>query len=265
MLSLNTGQAILPDLPPGLGHRGLYCDWEDSEYSHGSRMRLLMAGAGMDPQAQQSHYVKCVGGLEDNLGHLRQKIDALGITFLVIDSAAYACGGEPDKIEFAMRFFGAYQRLGVPALIIAHQTKESNKQMPFGSVSWHNSARATWEIKHQQTAGDGAITIGLFHRKANNSELYKPLAFRLSFGMDEIIIAKADLLKSTELAKEMPLAERIAGILLEGPATVEYLAETLEKPEATIRTTLYRYKDRFIQARTTSGPTQWQMTENEDV
>ena len=222
-------------------------------------MAHLMVGAGLDSQGDFTHHIKCLGPLEDNVEHLRQKISALGITFVVIDSAAYACGGEPDKVQFAMQFFAAYQRLGVPALIIAHQTKDSKAQMPFGSVAWHNSARATWEVKHQQTAGDGAITIGLFHRKANNSEKYKPLAFRIAFGLDQIIIGKANLLKSTELSKELSISEQIAGVLQDGPATVAYLAETLEKTESTIRGTLNRYRDQFTQSHTTSGPAQWEI------
>ncbi len=48
-------------------------------------------------------------------------------------------------------------------------TKDSDDKKPFGSVFWHNTARATWYAKRVQDEGEDVTHVGLFNRKANDA------------------------------------------------------------------------------------------------
>lgn len=89
-------------------------------------------------------------------------------TYVVIDSIVPACGATDSlKPEAAGQYAAALERIGLPALSLAHVTKAEQLAYPFGSVFWHNLARTTWSLE-----ADGRRSI-LTHRKHNN---FAPLA-----------------------------------------------------------------------------------------
>ncbi len=247
MLSLESGTPLLPGLQPTPGHRGIYLDWERTgTYEHGTRYRRLLAGANLEPANVDGTYLSCTGSISDNLRHIKRVIDNEGITFAIVDSAGFACGAEPEKAESALLFFDCIHQLGIPCLIIAHQTKGDTRGMPFGSVFWHNSARSTWEIRAQQTAGESTVSLGLFNRKSNVGSLAKPLGFRLEFHERGAMLTAFDPRTNTEIAKgAVTVADQIAAFLAEGPKDVRELAELTGSTEGSIRTTLNAHKDRF--------------------
>ena len=244
MTSLNTGTDVLPGLYPAGTHNGLYLDWESSPYENGERYKQLMKGRGLDPTDYKCHHIRCSGTFLEMASSIRQKISEYGITFLIIDSAAMAVGGEPRDESAVVPFFNALRSMGIPSLIIAHQRKEDTSEMPFGSVFWKNEARSTWEIKRHQEVGDNMLQIGLYNRK-NNFGLTAPLGFELEFGDDTIEIYELNIQEVPELAKSSSIWEQIKGQLTRnGRMTSKQLSDETGEKMPSISQTLHRYKER---------------------
>ena len=106
------------------------------------------------------------GAIWQQQGELRELADATGATFVVVDSAAVACGGADSlKPEAPGQYFPALRYLGRPSLTLAHVTKGDDLRYPFGSVFWHNLARVTWSAEKVGAQGHQVIRR---HRKGNN-------------------------------------------------------------------------------------------------
>lgn len=264
MLTAESGSPILPGLASEIGHRGIYLDWEKTGiYEHGVRYRKLLMGAGLEPSKTDCLYLSCTGSMTEVLQTTKRVIDQEGVTFAVIDSAGFACGGEPEKAEFALQFFDALHQLEIPALVIAHQSKGDTKGMPFGSVFWHNAARSTWEIRSVQVAGESLIKVGLFNRKSNVGSLSRPLGYSISFSNSSITFDQFDPRTNAEMAEGvLPVSEQIAA-LLEGEAmSIKQIAETLGKTEQNIGNQLRRNKTRFTSVGSDQGATLWGLLYN---
>lgn len=271
MLTLETEYPYLPGLEPAAGHHGLYLDWEASSYEHGERLNGLLTGLPskqtLAHQTVEVLHLSCAGVMANMVTQIKRQVDDRGVTFLIIDSAGLACGYEPEKSEMALGFFGALREIGLPALIIAHQTKGDSRGMPFGSIYWHNAARSTWEVKKYQAPGDHILQVGLFHRKSNVGGLIRPLGFSFKFDSRStpfmetnkgIGIERVDVLDVPELAESSHTVDRIAGALRGGAMTVKEIHETTGIKEDTIRKTLDRHQGkRFIEAGTNLGVIKW--------
>jgi hypothetical protein len=86
---------------------------------------------------------------DDAIWHVADEIirliDALDVTWVIVDSVAYAClGAEVEKSVTATRYSAAIGKLPAPVISLAHTTKaEADPKHPFGSVFWSNGARIT--------------------------------------------------------------------------------------------------------------------------
>ena len=100
------------------------------------------------------------------------------ITLVIIDSAAPACGGEPESAEATIKYFSALRSLKVTTLTLAHIPKASSKD-PFGSVFWKNLPRAVYKITSTQKPGDSVFNVGIAQTKVNWADVSNPLASRL--------------------------------------------------------------------------------------
>jgi hypothetical protein len=258
MLSLDHDFPLLPGTTTNPGHHGLYIDFEDQPEEQGIRARQLVASAIANDDIPH-HYIKCEGPLHEQAPNIKRHMVEKGVTFAILDSAGYACGGEgPEKAESAINYFRALRSLNVPSITIAHNTKDQKRHLPFGSVFWHNSARATWELMKQDSVGDNQIQLGLFNRKANSSKLSKPWAFELVFHPDESIeINNADIQKMPDLAKTTSAVEQLIGFLREGAMTVQELAAETGIKDNTVRVTLTRHPQIFAKAGTNLGAAKW--------
>ena len=100
-------------------------------------------------------YVRCERPLTEEADRLRRIIREERIDFGIFDSVAFACDGPPEAAETASAYFRALRSLRIGSLNLAHITKsESGDQRPFGSIFWHNHARATWFIKRATDTPD---------------------------------------------------------------------------------------------------------------
>ena len=178
-----------------------------------------------------------------------------GVTFLIIDSAAMAAGGDPTNLEKTNGFFATLRTLRVPSLIIAHQTKGNERETtPFGSVFWHNQARATHQIAKQQSPGENILNIAILNQKMNNGPERHPLSFQLDFSDDMIKITQTDIQDNPTLSKRTTVMAQVRDALWKNidretkelkPMTLEEIA--LEKDidnRDSLRSTLNRWKNK---------------------
>jgi hypothetical protein len=247
--SIVTGEPYLGRRPTTTGPVG-YLDWEMDGPEHRDRL-LRLAGEPLPGVL----YVPCSRPLADDVDRLRRIVDRHELVYLIVDSVALACDGPPEAAEVAVRFFGALRELGLGSLLVAHVNRAGDTDRPFGSAFWHNGARSTWYAKLEAELG-GAMTVGLFHKKANIGPRSAPLGFRVEWG-DRITLERTDLRDIPDLATHIPLAYRLADALRTGARTVAALAAETGADVETVRRTLNRRKDRFRSMTGPDGVTRW--------
>lgn len=222
---------------PTIKGRPLYLDYETSARQQARRLRLL--ACGMEWTGTPDVLYKNLNVPLPDLGpELRRLCDAEGVGMVVLDSLAYAGGGHPEA-DPTLAVFRVLNSLRRPVLALAHVPKADSGK-PYGSVFVWNAARSVAEVKKQQEAGETSLTIGLFHRKANDDKLQHPLGVSIRFLPDATILTRADLGEVPGLAEHLPLAVRVQDALRAGALTVPAIAQAIEKPENTVRATLSR-------------------------
>jgi len=239
-LSISTGEQFL-GASPSADLAVLYIDYESSAWRLRQRMEYLMAGVGLHDTYPPVLYWPANGlPLYEMVSALRRKIREANIGWVVIDSAAMACGHDPEKADAATRYFNALARLQRPTLSLAHVVKPrgdgAETKYPFGSIFWHNGARLTWNI--QMTKYGDEAHIGLFNRKGNDDREHEPIGLKVRFEPDAVHIGREDL--GIEYETERSAGSRVADALVPGPRSVKELASELSTSEATIRQALHR-------------------------
>lgn len=203
----------------------LVLDWELNEYEHRATLERQF---GADMPAVK--YRRCERPLVVEVDGIAQQITECGIDYVVCDSAGYASDGRPEDAEVALRYFRALRQLRVGSLTLAHiSSGEHGTEKPFGSVFWHNSARATWYLERDTSISiPDEITIALFNRKNNLGRLLPPVGLSLQFTPTRTIITPTNLAEHAELATKIPLSQRMRHALHRGPKTLGALAEELD-------------------------------------
>jgi hypothetical protein len=255
--SLKTFLATMCAVRVALGHDAepgnvLILDWESSEDDWFKRVSMVVNGLGV-AEPTNIFYRRCVAPLADDL----EEIQAMGmendINLYIIDSGLWACGGEAEKSEPTMEFFRAQRSLGGTTLVIAHQNSDDNTKKPYGNVMWVNSPRSTIQvIKAQDTPFGTPAEIGLYQRKVNFGIGFQPIGIKATFDVaknqrwsseDAVTFGKADVHESPDLAKGLPLNQKILHELNSGRKTVVELTDTIEGADgASIRRDLNRLK-----------------------
>ena len=214
MVSLNTGREILPGIKPEPNHRGLYLDYESSAWEHGTRYKQICKGAGINPDDYPMLHLTMTRSIEISKFSLAHYIEDKKISFLVVDSAAAAVGGDPNSPDDPLHMFEVLREIGLPSLNIDHQQKNNeNSNHTYGSVVWHNMSRATFQIDRVQSPGENILTVALLNRKMNNGGLRKPMGFQFEFLDDAINITSTALTKSEELSKHLTVIDQVIGVL----------------------------------------------------
>ncbi len=189
---------------------------------------------------------------------LQRKVQQ-GVGFIIVDSAALACGGNPKDEERAIEYFNALSKLGVPSLTVAHMTKdERDDQHPFGSIFWHLSARMTWNVKSSSEPEQNPKHIGLFNRKSNEDMRHKPVGICMDFSQDGVLVERETL--SDEFFEALTLQQRIREILRPGARSVKDMSEALGQKEDTVSRTLRRMSGLIRLGRSDDNSHLWGLT-----
>ena len=187
-LSVAEGVALLPGLKAEKSGRVLYLDWETDPAVHVRRLRAMMHGTGKEVPTRHIRYKRMHAPFADSIEEIRGEVVAHDISLIVCDSASMASGGLISDEVGVSAFFLAARSLGTTVLSIAHVAKSNDSRKPMGSTYWFNQARACWEITHDQTENESRYSIVLNHRKGNNQQRKRAIAFRVEFNGDESIV-----------------------------------------------------------------------------
>jgi hypothetical protein len=226
----------------GQGLTVAYFDWELAGEDHRDRLERLFG-----PAMPKIYYIRCERALIYEMDRLSRIVRENKIDYAVYDSIAFACDGPPESAEIAGKYFRAARQIGGGSLHIAHITKsEGGDQKPFGSVFWHNGARSTYFQKLSDSSPDGkTLSVGLFNRKSNLGGLCPATGFLINFTDTRTFFTKSDPADTPDLAQNMPIRQRMKGLLKRGAMAIEELSEALDAKPDTVRRTAGRYKNEF--------------------
>ena len=244
----------------------VYLDYEADPNESKYRADSIVHGLGADPTEVNIHYRYCSDALKSDLDAIQRYCLEVDADMILIDSAIPACGGDVTDAGNVGEFFNAVRAIGgtdkeIATLIIGHTTKaEDNSGGPFGSVNWRNQPRTVWEFKSNQQVNQDEIDISLVHRKINFGKLLAPLAFRIKFGQQQVLISGLDARRHASFRADMPLGDQI-DVLLEDHGTlssediIKSIKETTgENNEGTIPQILIQ-DARFVE----TGEDRWEL------
>lgn len=225
----------------------LYLDWESSKETIDERVKAIKKGMGINDN-ELPYYRRCHRLVASEIVEIQMQVLEKNISLVIIDSAGMASGFD-DYHASAMDMLRAMRSLNIAVLIIDHKPKGSDTM--FGSVYKTNECRACFEIKAIQEEGTSIMRMGIFHTKANDTRKHRPIGLQIDFigdddYTDEIVISKQGIEDMPELEEGLSIKLRIIGVLKHGAREVKDIAEDLELPEPTIRTTLNRNKKSFV-------------------
>ena len=225
----------------------LYVDWEDDQSTLDARAWAIKRGEPEIDDTWGLRYFAAQGPLVDWIDDLANHVAREEFDLVVIDSVGLALGGDANDAETVLAFFRALRQLDATILLIDHMTKgpDSKDRGAFGSVYKRNSARSLWEMRQSE---NGEMTMGLYHRKANNSRLSPPVGLSLNIIEDDDYTIQAASFRRCDvadlpddLAGGMTMPQRITATLSRGELPVETIREALDDaPPASVDAVLSR-------------------------
>jgi len=241
----------------------LYLDWETSRNVIHRRLKRLLSGMGAPP-ALHIIYRQCRGTLVSELEAIEKTVMDHQIGFVIIDSAGRGCGGDLNAPAPVNEFYTAARQLGKSPLIIHHSAKDEfrKEKTPFGSTYFENNARSQWYVEREREGNETDFVISLSHTKVNDSAKRRSIGLRVKFdntpGQETTRFELCDL-KQTEFADKLPLKDRLAVLLQDGPLPIDKIAAQLGATEATVRTRLYENQNLFAKRQDKT----WELKKND--
>jgi hypothetical protein len=240
----------------------LFVDYEASETAIKRRLLRILGGLGLEWGEFPFVYWRAIGrSLPEMVPALQRKVRQAAVGLVVVDSAAYAAGGEPEKADSAIRYFNALAALEVPSLSLAHVGKDGKDEWPFGSIFWHNGPRLTWNTKATREDGNEVTHLGLFNRKGNEDRLHRPIGVRLEFSGDAVTFSREELLAG--ISDRANLGQRIRAELRRGAQSVKQLAGALDTDAGMIRARLNQLGDAWKVGTAADGSGLWGLKAHE--
>jgi len=227
------------------GERILFCDWELDAPDHRERYERLF---GQDMPANL-FYTRCSRPLIHELDRLRRIVRLQHIDYRVHDSVGFACHEAPESSDSALGYMRADRQIGGGSFHLAHVNRsETGDTRPFGSTFWHNSARATWNIKPTEDGG-GNLKLGVFNRKPNLTAKQPPFGMDVAFTPARTTFKLSDDIAEVEaFASQVPIHQRIKHLLKSGARTREEIVAELQdaKPDSVRRVLIRELSDKRL-------------------
>jgi hypothetical protein len=240
------------------GVRTALFDWELDRYAHRQRLEQLFG-----PDMPEVRYARCDRPLIHELDRVARIVRDERVAFAGFDSVGFACDGPPEAAESAMAYLRAVRQLSIGTMHVAHiRQGKNNDQRPFGSTFWHAGARCTWNFKVAATSTDRRrVNLGLFNRKSNFGSLRSALGFQIDFDTTRTWIKPGNVADVDELAKSLPVWQRMKHVLDHGPKTLAVMADELAEKVETLDRTVRRKSALFTRIPGTDGITRIALVE----
>ena len=227
----------------------LFIDWETNKGTVDARAWAIKRGEPQIADGWGLRYQSAQGPLVDWIDTLANHVAGEQFDLVVIDSVGMALGGDANDAQTVLAFFGALRQLETTTLLIDHMTKgpDSQERGVFGSSYKRNTARSLWEMRQ---AADGEMTMGLYHRKANDSRLAPPVGLRLEIVEDDdytiqaATFSRCDVQDDPELAKGLSIPQRILASLSNGALDRTAIREKLPDKKDSVDDALTRMVNR---------------------
>lgn len=162
----------------------LYLDYEVDQQDMTNRFHALCEGLGVT-ELPNFYYRKQFISVSKDEDRLRDIVAEYNIGLVIVDSAAAACGGEPENASVATAYWNSLSSLECTTLTIAHVSKseasERGTSTPYGSVFWRNMPRNAWEIRKNNTSNRLETHFGLTQTKINSGGGDRPRNFKFVF------------------------------------------------------------------------------------
>ncbi len=194
-------------------------DYETSPDEATFRFGAMCEGLGIEDKPN-FYYRRCVMPVAQDIARIQEYCQERNITFLIVDSAAPAVGGDTMDTGLTVGYFNALRSLNVTTLTLAHVRKEAPRDAsPYGNVFWLNLPRTVWRVDAEDNEDrPDAKHVGLFHVKVNNGPKLKARGVEIKFGKNEdqvdIITIEPKALTNTILADNLPYQTNIKNMLL---------------------------------------------------
>lgn len=222
----------------------LCLDYETDEDTFKQRLEMVACGLGVDVP-DGIFYRHMDQPVATDIKQVSRMVLDKQIAFAIIDSAAHAVI-EPESAAATTEYFRGLRGLHITTLTIAHVTKHGKNDYPFGSSFWRNIPRSLFLVRASREAEH--VTIGLKHVKSNNGRRLKDMGFQFEFdGDDRLVVTSISVKEVPELARGLPLRERITSALSRGAKSLSVLSEELEEPATRISIELSRNQANFQQ------------------
>jgi hypothetical protein len=231
----------------------LVLDWESEEEDW--KRRVLMVSEGLDcGEPPNITYRYCASPLPVEIEEVRNLAHGIDAGLVIVDSAAYACGGEPEKAEPTMEYFRALRELECTSLTIAHQNSDKDTKKPYGNVYWTNSPRSTIQVIRSDDDSETVAEIGLYQRKRNYSK-WKPLGYRATFQtaspyhwtqFDRVTFQEISVTEMPDQAANLPISQRVIAALRQNARMTfaDFIEEMPDVNEGSLRTIVHRMRQR---------------------
>jgi hypothetical protein len=221
----------------------LYLDWELDAETVTGRLKAIQTGHPELGHIRPS-YRRCEYPLHQEVHQIAAHVARLGVQFLVIDSAALACGGDLASPDSAIKLQRALRTIGCASLVLAHVPKsvqEGQESTAYGTVFFRELARNVWEF--QRTNETNPVRVALHQKKNNFGPALPPLGFEVTFSHEAVRIGTFDPAEEPQCEEKLPVASRIRNLLDDGqPRSAKDIADELNLKQATIKVTLSRHR-----------------------
>ena len=223
----------------------LYLDWETT---HRDLLARITSIRNVLKLEGKSHiwYKRMSTGLEDGIEEIKEVVATHDIDFIVIDSMGEALGNDASEQKVVTGAFSAIRSLSVTALVIDHPNKaETGLKALFGSTYKSLLSRHVWEVLKDQQVGDNLTKFALFHRKANNTGLFKEMGWQFTFDNNRLSdikrISSSDISK-TAMKEGQTQFDQVKNLLTSGPKTVSEINSYMDGKDMAPRLSEWKSK-----------------------
>lgn len=262
IVSACSGKEIIPGWVPTRRYTTMILDWDEGEDEETIRLSAICDAYGVQLEAGY-HYKRQTRPLHDVADEVGAYVVANGVELCIVSPVGRAARNMGDNLTAPIdELYEVLRSFGTTNILIDHVTGDNMKggaQREFGSVRKRDNVRGSWAVdvqseepgtrvlvvrntKHEALAPglpDQAIRIEYEPPWPKDDYTYD----RISFHADEV---DPQALADRRPISDQPMRVVLRDLLKNEKLTPEELADASGLPLASIKTCLYRYRDRWF-------------------
>lgn len=217
----------------------LYLDYETDAVTQARRLDRIRRGMNL-PELPSLFYRYCTHALSREIEDLERIVVENAISLVVVDSLGSAVDGDLRDAAPILEYARALRALRCTTLTVHHLNKSDGF---YGSAYVRNFTRTMWTLERHQEPGDGTLTVGFSHVKANDDALFKPFAVQLAWDKiaDTVSFQETGYADVPSFAANLPIWQQAAHYLKShSTATPQDIATAIGKEPEVVRREMER-------------------------